>query len=140
MVRILSLALPLLVPTPAFACMSEPLPHAIVFSTQPTPEHGTFAIKVDGVTRQPDSYDLKVRVVEGPPDLRNRKLRVQPENIGSCTSPGRVSGYVVVRRNGTDGRLIGLAYTRSWTDWIAMLMGWGVYYFPGQYAPPLKMP
>jgi len=127
-------------PADALACMADPAPYAMVFAERPSSQPGTFSVKLTVLDRVPRSYDAVARIEAGPGDLVGQTVALVPENLGSCVTLGRRSGFAVVRRKEEEGRqfLEALAFERSWMDWLWTLFGWEPYHSPSRYEPPFR--
>lgn len=117
--------------SPAHACMTDPLPSAMLFDKPP--EHvpnNTITIHVRPSTLVQGSYTVRATVLEDASDLRaNQEVQIAPEWPTSCLAVGRMdkAAYVVVARSEQIGReqvLIAKSYSRSWWDKFWSFFGW----------------
>lgn len=129
----------LVLAAPAHACLSEPMPEAIIFDGPPAhtpPGHTVFKV-VAGI-EDPDTGHLLVRIAE---PAQARRLGPSAWLYGaassSCTTWGRIGrpGYVVARVAGKLGGrtlLEARAYRRSWVDHVRNWFGWETYRASGR--------
>lgn len=124
---------------PAQACLSEPLPQAVLFDRPPAHRPpGYLLLKVVGREVEQDREHLLVRIVE--PDRARRLGSVawlRPESATSCTGWGRLGSeaYAVARVAGRwRGRTLlqAAVYARSRRDALWSWFGWTWYSARGE--------
>lgn len=117
--------------SPAHACMSDPLPSAMLFDKPP--EHvpnNTITIYVRPSALVQGSYTVRATVLEDASYLlANQRVEIAPEWPTSCLAVGRMdkAAYVVVAKPehiAGEQVLIAKSYKRSWWDTFWSFFGW----------------
>ncbi len=128
------------VSSPALACAANPSPQAMIYKTKPSDIlEGSTVIKVKVIEKPSKSYRVRVRVLEGPTELKQKKIWMSPDNFSSCTAIGRDVGYLAVKQVSiaqAQETYWGEVFERSWIDWIFDLLGADPYYFSSTRAVP----
>ena len=119
---------------PAYACMADPLPEAILFDYRPSNiPAGAMSILVRPVAQAPNTGSIRVRVLRTTSSLRaGDVIELMPEWLSSCTGDGRTDKpafAVVVKPLNTnaDKPFITKIYKRSWLDTLWAIFGWTTY-------------
>lgn len=127
--------------TPAEACMLATAPEAMIFATEPTETpKDSLLLKGRVMTSPKGSWGFTINVLEGPKDLLNQQIWIEPARMTDCTGIGRDLGYLAVRKGPiTDGKQVYTAevYERSWYDWIFVFFGAEPYGAQGKHREPL---
>lgn len=130
-------------PLPAKACMTEPVPQAMIYESKPLEASGNAWIIRGQITEKlPDSWTVKVRVLEGPKQIEGRIISVSPDDSSSCTTFGREVGFLAVRKDlhsKNTNKFVAEVFERSWLDWIVNLFGGDPYYFASDRVIPLHL-
>jgi hypothetical protein len=125
------IAAAILASSPAFACMNDPLPNAVLFDrvlSEVPPDH--IVIGVRSPSQAPRTGPIKVKVLSSPKSARIAQIVwIIPEAFSSCTQWGRLgaNAFAVVRTptaNGSRSRLVARVYDRSWLDKLLDLVGY----------------
>ncbi len=129
-----------LVSSQAHACAAEPVPDAMIYKTKPSNIlAGSTVIKVKVLERPLQSYRVRVRILEGPAELKQKKIWISPDNFSSCTTIGRDEGYLALKKSSSgqaQDSYFGEVFERSWMDWVLDLLGADPYYFSSSRAVP----
>ncbi len=127
---ILGLAAIAVMPAQAHACMTEPLPTAILFDYRPsTIPANSMALLVRPVAPVPQSHSARVRVIRDAAPFRGGdEVIISPEWPTSCLALGRMNApaYVVVLKPAAHQRTVDLvakSYARSWIDTLFAVFG-----------------
>ena len=129
--------------SPANACMTEPLPEAMIYKSKPSDlSNGTTLIRGSITEKLPDSWTVKVKVLEGPEDLEGKVIAVIPSHFSSCATFGREDGYLAIKkdtRKESSEKFVADLFERSWLDWIIDLFGGEPYYFASDRVKPFLL-
>ncbi|MEO9468081.1 hypothetical protein [Parasphingorhabdus sp.] len=130
----------ILASTPAWACMAEPVPQAMMYKTKPSDSSpGTMVIKAKIIEKLPKSWTVRVRVLEGPSELEQTAILVSPAFFSSCTTFGRDIGYLAIKLDAESqepSKFVADVFERSWLDWVVDLFGGDPYYFSSDKVLP----
>ncbi|WP_108811618.1 hypothetical protein [Sphingorhabdus sp. Alg231-15] len=112
----------------------------MIYKTKPSDIlAGSTVIKVTVIEKPAKSYRVRVRVLEGPTELKQKKIWISPDNFSSCTAIGRDVGYLAIKKSvslQTQETYWGEVFERSWIDWIFDLLGADPYYLSSSRAVP----
>ncbi len=121
--------------------MAEPVPQAMVYKTKPSDTSpGSTLIKARIIERPAKSWNVRIRVLEGPTELEQTTIWVSPADFSSCTAIGRNVGYLAIKAASSSqvpDKFVGDVFERSWLDWIVDLFGGDPYYFSSDRVTPL---
>lgn len=129
--------------SPAHACMTDPLPQAVLFDVPPSEiPRGNFVIRIRSEPNPPFDRPLRLKVVAARKSLGlPSNISFRPEAYSSCTQWGRTGEEafaVVTKSNGNV--LIAKVYQRSWLDSILHLLGISRFHAAGSpvWFPPAQ--
>ncbi|MEP2101103.1 MAG: hypothetical protein ABJP02_18445 [Parasphingorhabdus sp.] len=123
--------------------MAEPVPQAMIYKSKPSDASGNTTMIRGKITEYlPKSWTVRVRVLEGPAELKGNTISVSPDDFSSCTTFGREVGYLAVRRDlrsKDPKKFVADVFERSWLDWIVDLFGGDPYYLASDRVVPLHL-